>query len=440
LTSPPSEPSLDEAPILHVDLDAFFASVEILDDPTLAGRPVAVGGAGARGVVASASYEARRYGVRSAMPSVTARRLCPDLVMLPGRFDRYEEYSVRFHSLVADLTPVYEPLGLDEVFCDLSGLHRRGALPLEAARALRARLHEELSLTCGIGVARNKLFAKLASRRAKPRVEAGRLVEGPGVLWVSPELERRWLAELPVEALWGVGPATARRLAGLGLRHVRDLAALEPGALAAHLGEALASTLESFARGEDPREVQSDRRAKSLGHEETFARSRQGLAELDEDVRRHAAVVARALRERDLVARTLSIVVRFDDLTGVTRAQTLPFGLDDESAIYEIGSALLEAVELRQAVRLFGLSASTLRAREGNMVQLSFTLDSSGAGREAAAERGRVAQAERAALRDALDEIRQRYGRAAIGHVAELSEDGLDLARQRGRAAFGPEG
>ena len=164
------EPTLDEAPILHVDLDAFFASVEVLDDPSLRGKPVCVGGTGERGVVASASYEARRYGVRSAMPSSTARRLCPNLILLPGRFDRYEEYSAKFHAIVNDLTPQYEPLSLDEVFADLRSLRALGVQPLRAARDLQTRLANELHLRSGIGVARNKLFAKLASKESKPRI------------------------------------------------------------------------------------------------------------------------------------------------------------------------------------------------------------------------------------------------------------------------------
>ncbi|MGH9021083.1 MAG: Y-family DNA polymerase, partial [Acidimicrobiales bacterium] len=220
MSTSPTDPSIDQAPVLHVDLDAFFASVEVLDDPSLKGRPVCVGGAGARGVVASASYEARRYGVRSAMPSVVALRMCPDLVMLPGRFDRYEEYSRRFHALVEDLTPEYEPLGLDEVFADLRGLRRLGVRPVPAARELRARIEGELLLQCGVGLGRNKLFAKLASKVSKPRVVDGRLVPGEGVVWVSPEVEAAWLAEMEVGALWGVGPATAAKLGRLGLTHV----------------------------------------------------------------------------------------------------------------------------------------------------------------------------------------------------------------------------
>ena len=193
LNSSSKSPTVDEAPILHADLDAFFASVEVLDDPSLRGKPVAVGGAGERGVIASASYEARRFGVRSAMPSVVAKRVCPALVILPGRFDRYEIYSRKFHDVVRDLTPDFEPLGLDEVFADLRSLRRLGIRPLDAAASLRARINGELGLFCGVGLGRNKLFAKLASKESKPRVVDRVLVEGAGVFWVSPELEAQWL-------------------------------------------------------------------------------------------------------------------------------------------------------------------------------------------------------------------------------------------------------
>ncbi len=227
LNSSTDSPSVDEAPILHVDLDAFFASVEVMDDPSLRGKPVAVGGGGDRGVIASASYEARRFGVHSAMPSVIARRRCPELIILPGRFDRYEEYSKRFHAIVLDVTPEFEPLGLDEVFADLRSLRRLGVEPIGIAGALRSRIGDELGLLCGVGLARNKLFAKIASKRSKPYVRDGHLVDGPGVVWVDRALEGQWVEALPGRSLWGVGPATAAKLERLGLRWVRDLAKVD---------------------------------------------------------------------------------------------------------------------------------------------------------------------------------------------------------------------
>lgn len=426
--------------MLHIDLDAFFASVEILDDPSLKGRPVCVGGAGARGVIASASYEARRFGVRSAMPSVVARRMCPTLIVLPGRFDRYESYSRLFHAIVRDLTPDFEPLGLDEVFCDLRSLRRLRVQPLEAAQDLRLRISGELGLLCGVGLGRNKLFAKLASKQSKPRIIEGRLVEGPGVVWVSPDLERKWLAELPVRSLWGVGPATAAKLEKLGLHWVRDLARVDEATLGAHVGSSMAASLAAYARGEDLREVVVEREMKSVGHDQTFARSLEGIGELVATSKGHAAVVARALRSEGRVARTITVIVRFDDLSSVSRSQTLSFGVDDEVAIAAIAEALLQSVEVRQAVRLLGIHASSFLERDRNSMQLAFDIEaSSGNARERAEMVSRQRQISHEALRDAVDEVRQRFGREALGTASELGEGGVEIATQRGRHAFGPE-
>ncbi len=439
MSSPSKNPTVDEAPILHVDLDAFFASVEVLDDPTLRGKPVAVGGAGARGVIASASYEARRFGVHSAMASVVARRLCPQLIILPGRFDRYEEYSRQFHDVVLDLTPIVEPLGLDEAFADLRGLRRLDVRPLEAAATLRGRINDELGLRCGVGLGRNKLFAKLASKESKPRVVERGLVEGPGVVWVSREVEAKWLGALPVRALWGVGPATATKLHQLGLTWVRDLARLDEATLAKHVGPAMAKALAGYARGEDSREVVVDRALKSLGHDQTFARSLSGLDEVAEAMKVHSAVVARALRGRGQVARTITVVVRFDDLATVSRSQTLSFGIDDEFAIQSICAALLQSIDYSRSVRLLGLHASSFLQRAENELQLSFGI--AGAARDPKHEAetlSREHQVANEALRDAIDEVRQRFGRTSLGTASELREGGLDIATQRGRHAFGP--
>jgi len=438
--SPSENPTVDEAPVLHVDLDAFFASVEILDDPSLAGKPVCVGGAGARGVIASASYEARRYGVRSAMPSLIALRVCPDLIILPGRFDRYEVYSRRFHDIINDLTPDFEPLGLDEAFCDLRSLRRLRIAPLEAAAQLRRRISDELGLLSGVGLGRNKLFAKLASKRSKPRVVNGELVEGPGVVWVSRDLESTWLEELPVRALWGVGPATAAKLEKLGLRYVRDIAQVDEATLAHHVGPAMAASLSAYAVGEDYREVVAEREVKSVGHDQTFARSLEGVSELLEALKVHAAVVARALRSESRVARTFTVIVRFDDRTSVSRSQTLAFGLDDDAGIIAIAAALIGSIELHNSVRLLGLHASSFLERRRNAMQLSFAIDAETEdARVRAAEVGLERQVNHEALRDAVDEIRRRFGRTSVGTASELRDDGVEIATQRGSHAFGPE-
>lgn len=438
--SPSEKPTVDDAPILHIDLDAFFASVEILDNPSLRGKPVVVGGSAERGVVASASYEARRYGVRSAMPSVIAKRICPDVIFLPGRFDRYEEYSRRFHDIVRDLTPDFEPLGLDEVFADLRSLRRLGVMPIEAAFGLRKRINDELGLLCGVGLGRNKLFAKLASKKSKPSVVGGKLVDGPGVVFVDPETEQRWLSELPVSALWGVGPATANKLDRLGLKYVRDLAKVGPETLVQHFGASMGATLAAYAMGEDKREVESNRVLKSVGHDQTFLRSLAGLSEVLEASKTHSAIVARALRSKNQVARTITVVVRYDDLTSVSRSQTLPFGIDDEYAITEIAGALLQSIEYPFAVRLLGLHASSFLEREDNHVQLSFGFEAqSSSPRDRAEALSREAQLNNEALRDAVDEIRQKFGRSSVGVASELSDSGIVISVQRGRHAFGPE-
>ena len=438
--SPSEAPTVDDAPVLHVDLDAFFASVEVLDDPSLAHRPVAVGGAGERGVIASASYEARRYGVRSAMASVIALRRCPDLIILPGRFDRYEEYSRRFHAIVRDLTPDYEPLGLDEVFADLRSLRRLGVRPIDAGWQLRSRINDELRLACGVGLGRNKLFAKLASKRSKPHVVDGDLVDGEGVVWVSPQLERQWLDELPVRALWGVGPATAAKLEKLGLRWVRDLARVDEATLAGHVGASMAATLCAYARGEDRRAVESNRVTKSVGHDQTFAKSLAGYDEVVVSARSHCAVVARALRAEHHVAKTITVVVRFDDMTSLSRSQTLAFGIDDEFAIAAIAEALLATIDYPHAVRLLGVHASSFLERDDNQVQLSFGLDATSTNvRERAAALSQERQVANAALRDAVDDVRLRFGRTALARASDLSPSGVRLARQRGSHAFGPE-
>ncbi len=438
--SPSEPPSVDDAPILHVDIDAFFASVEVIDHPDLVGRPVAVGGSGDRGVIASASYVARGFGVRSAMATVVARRICPELVVLPGRFDRYEEYSRRFHAIVGEITPDFEPLGLDEVFADLRSLRKLSVLPFGAARTIRERVSKELGLRCAVGVGRNKLFAKLASKAAKPRVVGGVVSDGPGVIWVSPELERKWLAELPVRALWGVGPATAEKLRGLGLNWVRDLASIDEATLAAHVGPSMAAVLAGFAVGEDARAVVVERAVKSLGHEQTFARSLRGVGELSAALKAHAAVVARSLRERAVVARTLSVVVRYDDWTNVTRSQTLAFGVDDEYAIYAVGEALVQSLDTSRSVRLLGVHASNFLNRGDNAVQLSFGFETGAASVAPLRVTPLPTQVEREALRDALDEVRRRFGRTAVATLSELGADGIDVATQRGRYAFGPSG
>lgn len=424
--------SLATAPILHVDLDAFFASVEILDDPSLEGKPVAVGGAAERGVIASASYAARARGVYSAMPTVTARRVCPDLIVLPGNFARYEEVSSHFHRILEDLSPVYEPLSLDEAFVDLSSLRRLGVEPIAAAHELRTRIRDEVGVGSGIGVARNKLFAKLGSKSAKATFEDGKILEGVGVFVVTPDVERRWLDELPVRALWGVGPAMSTRLARLGVHLIRDLAPFTEAMLAPHVGKAMAATLMRYHVGEDDRPVIPNRKNKSIGHMETFAMSLTDELAISREIRRHSGIVARALRDTGQLAKTVSLQMKFDDLTSVSRSHTVDFALDDEDAFASIANELLATIERTKPVRLLGITLSQFSERSTVAVPLTFDFT---VGEEAPHE----VQLRRESLREAIDDVRRRFGRSSVGTGIELREEGLDVERQRDHHAFGPD-
>jgi DNA polymerase-4 len=301
-------------------MDAFFASVEVLDDPSLAGQPVIVGGAGARGVVASCTYEARVFGVRSAMPSVRARQLCPQAIFLPGRHGRYAEISGQLHRILTDITPLMEPIGLDEAFLNVAGAVRMLGHPNAIAEGLRQRVRAELSLDCAVGIGRSKMIAKLASRAAKPKVSRAGLEPGPGVVLIEPEVELAFLHAHRVEALWGVGPATATRLHALGVRTVGDLAAIPVDSLVRRVGKASGQHLAALARGEDPSPVTPDRPAKSIGHEETFSQDLVDPTELERHVLRMAESVATMLRGSSSAARTVTVKVKFKDLSLQTRS------------------------------------------------------------------------------------------------------------------------
>ena len=423
---------LDPA-ILLVDMDSFFASVEILDRPELEGKPVLVGGSGRRGVVASCSYEARRFGIHSAMPMVTALRLCPSAVVLPGNMPRYAALSTELRRIFLDVTPLVEPLALDEAFLDVTGAVGLLGSPQTIAAGIRQRIAEELSLNCAVGIASTKLIAKLASRQAKPTIIDGVVKEGTGVAVILDEQVRSFLDPLSVGALFGVGPATKATLYRLGIESVADLSVLDPALLVRHLGESSAHTLVALARGEDPREVIPDQGSKSIGHEETFAADSSDVDFLRSRLRRQAIAVAGALRAEGLKARTLTVKMRDGELRTRTRSDTLDVGLDDPTAIAEVAIALLSALDLSPGVRLLGISASSLEDRD-TPVQLRLEI----AGETGpAADRAVERQQTNEALEDAVAEVRARFGRHSVGSLTSLGSDGVAVPAQRD-VPFGP--
>ncbi|MDQ6946998.1 MAG: DNA polymerase IV, partial [Actinomycetota bacterium] len=295
------------ATILHVDMDAFFAAVEVRFDPALAGKPVVVGGAGRRGVVAAASYEARAYGVRSAMPSAQARRLCPHAVFVAGQYDRYSETSQRLHEIFQAYTPKVEGIALDEAFLDVSGASGLFGDGLAIGHLIRQQVNAELGLSASVGVAATKFLAKLASEAAKPRASLTGVILGAGVVVVEPGEELAFLHPMPVEALWGVGPVTSSRLRGLGVTTVGQLAAVPVGTLERSLGSASGRHLHELAWARDPRRVEPYRAVQSIGHEETYPWDRDDRDDLRREVVRMADAVASRLRATGVTGRTVTL-------------------------------------------------------------------------------------------------------------------------------------
>ena len=417
--TPRTEPS-----ILHVDMDAFFASVEVLLDPSLAGKPVVVGGTGNRGVVASCTYEARAYGIRSAMPSTRARRLCPHAVFVPGRYSVYSEHSKRIFEIFREVTPLVEGISLDEAFLDVAGARKLFGPPAEIAALLRRRIAEDLGLRCAVGASTTKFIAKLASEAAKPTASFTGPVPGKGVVVVEPGGELEFLHPLPVQALWGVGPATLARLERFGLRTVGDLARLPVETLVGALGEAHGRHLHELAWGRDPRPVEPHQRVKSVSSEETYAADHHDLEPLRLEAVRLGDAVAGRLRAAGLAGRTVSIKVRFHDFQTITRSHTLPAAVDTGADVARAAVALLDQVDPSPGVRLFGVAVSNLS--EGGAVQLA--LDTDGAGSDPGGVGWSAATA-------AVDEVRRRFGDGAV-RPASLAGTGV---KRRGDQQWGPQ-
>lgn len=411
--------------ILHVDMDCFYAAVEVLDDPSLRGKPVVVGGTGRRGVVAAASYEARVYGVRSATPMVTAKRLCPKAIVLPGRFDRYEEVSRQYRAIMKDITPLVEPISLDEAFLDVTGATRRTTTPEAIAAQLRQRVKAEIGLNCSVGVATSKHIAKLASVAAKPRaLPTGVIEPGRGVMVIAPGTELAFLHPLPIRALWGVGEKTAKKLASLGVKTVGELAALPLDALTHALGPKAGEHLLDLANGRDDRDVIAEAAAKSISHEETFAYDLFDRADIQTQLVRMADGVATRLRASGFGARTISLKVRDATFATLTRSRTLPRAVDTAAAILDVVGPMIDQVEPTGGVRLLGVVASKFAA-PSEQLQLAGLADDV----ETGAEQWSDASA-------AIDRVRGRFGSTAIGPASALSTEGLRIVL-RGQQQWG---
>jgi DNA polymerase-4 len=385
-----------DAAILHVDLDAFFASVEQLDDPSLRGRPVIVGGLGGRGVVSAASYEARTFGVHSAMPMGRARRACPSAAFVSPRFDRYSEKSREVMAILASVTPLVEQLSIDEAFLDVGGARRLLGTGTEIARLIRARVHEEVGLVVSVGVATTKFLAKLASDLSKP----------DGLITVAPGTERSFLAPLAVSRLWGVGPATLQRLDRMGVHTIGEVAELPESTLTAALGASLGQRLRALASNDDPREVVPEREAKSIGAEETFAVDLHERSDCDREVVRLVDRAVGRLRRANLQARTITLKIRYGNFETKTRARTVPAASDVSTVFLATARELLEALDCSRGVRLLGVSLSQLET--GAEAQGVLALDDEESQADAVVER-------RAAVERAVDEVRDRFGSRSVG-------------------------
>ncbi len=349
----------DTAPqrkIIHVDMDAFFVSVEQRDDPSLRGKPVAVGGSSGRGVVAAASYEARRFGVRSAMPSGRAIRLCPDLIFCKARFDVYREVSHQIRAIFHDYTPHVEPLSLDEAYLDVTDDLKGIGSATRIAKEIRARIREDTRLTASAGVSYNKFLAKLASDQNKP----------DGLCVIRPGEGEAFVASLPVRRFHGVGPRGGEKMARLGIETGADLRAKDIAFLRSHFGS-MGEYLYRAARGIDLRQVRADRIRKSIGAERTFARNLATSEDLYDQLARITDTVWERIEGGNSRGRTITLKLRFADFRTITRARSTASWIEDKALLASLGRDLLAAeMPLPQPVRLMGLTLSALdHADEG---------------------------------------------------------------------------
>ncbi len=337
--------------ILHVDMDAFFASVSIRDNPELRNKAVVVG-AGVRGVVLSANYEARKFGIRAAMPIGRAQRMAPHAIFIPPDHSRYSEVSAAIMEIFHSFTPLVEPISLDEAFLDVSGARRLIGTGRQIASAIRAKVEAQEGITCSVGIAPSKFIAKLASSHCKPN----------GVLEIPADRILTFLHPLPVSAIWGVGPKTAETLERLGLRTVADIAHLPRTTLIRALGEASGASLYELAWGRDYRDVSPEESEKSISAAETFPFDLDSPEEILKEFLRLTERATNRLREQGLFAKTISIKVRFADFSTISRSKTLPLPIDSTHEIYEVVKGLYLALRIERArLRLVGIALENLR-------------------------------------------------------------------------------
>jgi DNA polymerase IV len=385
---------VSEATILHADLDSFYASVEQRDDPRLRGQPVIVGG----GVVLAASYEAKAFGIRTAMGGGQARRLCPRAIVVPPRMSAYSEASKAVFEVFDDMSPFVEGISIDEAFLDVRGMQRIAGSPLEIAVRLRAAVLARVGLPITVGIARTKFLAKVASGVAKP----------DGLLVVPPDRELAFLHPLPVERLWGVGAVTARKLHQHGIATVGDVAALDEGTLIALLGRASGRHLHALAHNRDARPVQVRRRRRSIGAQRALGRGPRSPSEIDVFLIGLVDRVTRRMRAAGRVGRTVVLRLRFADFTRATRSHTLPQATAETQAILAAARELLAVARPmieRQGLTLVGIAVSNLENDDAVQLALPFDRWSGGA------------------LDAALDEVRTRYGSTAVTRGVLVGRD-----------------
>jgi len=388
--------------IVHADMDAFYAAIEQLDDPALRGRPLLIGPPSTRGVVLTASYEARPFGVGSAMPMARARKLCPQALVVPPRFERYQEVSATIMRLFGDFSPCVEPLSLDEAFLDMTGSERLFGSPEQIGVKLKRAVREATGgLTASVGISATKYVAKVASGYAKP----------DGLTIVAPTNAAAWLAPQPVSNLWGAGPKTTARLEKLELRTVGAVAALDPLQLEGELG-ALGRRFRDLAQGLDPRDVSGARAPRGLSSERTLESDVSRRPAIEAYLRSAAETVARRLRRRGERANGVRIKLKGADFRIVTRQCVLPKPTDVASELYAAGVSLLDSIKLGRPFRLVGLGAYDLDSPTGQS-QLALPIVD-----------GRARQ-----LETTIDGVKERFGSGAVQRASELLEDrGVGIA------------